>query len=424
MTKAYLPVTSFRRYKWLLVFSVVAVIALWYWFAQKDSGSTQNEQAEWIQVQPQKLEQQLGLVGRIQAARQETVSAPFDGVIHEVLIHEGESVKAGQILVRLDPGQVEIQLRQAQAELLKTQREAYRLRTWNSSTEVSRARRAEQAAHVMLETTKANLRDTRALFERGIVARMEVDTLTQQVRAQQQDLLTSQEERRTVEARGTGEELKIAEMELLNAQSRYQTLIAQNENRDVKAPFDGVVVRPEVADTGKTVVAQPGLQVSQGTPLMTVIGLDRLDVATQVEESDLHLIREGLPVQVTGDGFAGQVLNGHVSAIALQSNSADSQGTAAQYNVVVSVDTPQTTISQKVRLGMSARVVIILYSNEHGIAVPPQALYTKDGSSTWVMYRAMPDSTISKIKVEPGRAVAQGIEIQGIQSGYVKISNN
>lgn len=405
----------------VLMLILLAVLTFWYFRISGKETSSPAEQYEWVQVQPQKIEQQLGLVGRIQAARQETLSAPFEGTIINMAVHEGETVRAGQELVRLDPGQAEIQLRQARAELLKARREVQQFRTWSSSPEVSRARRAEQAAHATLETTQANLRDTRALFERGIVARMEVDALIQQVQTQQQDLLTAREERRVIEARGEGEESRIAEMELMNAQVRYQALRTQSEKQILKAPFTGLVVRSVTTDGGKTAIPLPGEMVSQGAPLMTIIGLDRIQVLTQVDEADLHLLREGMQVQVTGDGFTGLELAGRIMSIAVQSNAPDSPGVTANYDVVVSIDTPRAASVHPVRLGMSARVVITLYSNEQGIIVPPEALQTDAEGDIWVIYRATPHARSSRIRVEPGRAVSEGIEINGIQSGYIQI---
>lgn len=423
MTKFRLSAASiFHRPQILVVLMLIllAVLTFWYFRISGKETSSPAEQYEWVQVQPQKIEQQLGLVGRIQAARQETLSAPFEGTITDMAVHEGETVRAGQELVRLDPGQAEIQLRQAQAELLKARREVQQFRTWSSSPEVSRARRAEQAAHATLETTQANLRDTRALFERGIVARMEVDALIQQVQTQQQDLLTAREERRVIEARGEGEESRIAEMELMNAQVRYQALRTQSEKQILKAPFTGLVVRSVTTDGGKTAIPLPGEMVSQGAPLMTIIGLDRIQVLAQVDEADLHLLREGMQVQVTGDGFTGQELAGRIMSIAVQSNAPDSPGVTANYDVVVSIDTPRAASVYPVRLGMSARVVITLYSNEQGIIVPPEALQTDDEGDVWVIYRATPHARSSRIRVEPGRAVSEGIEINEIQSGYIQ----
>ncbi|EEK2702882.1 HlyD family efflux transporter periplasmic adaptor subunit [Salmonella enterica subsp. enterica serovar Newport] len=405
----------------VLILTVLAFLTFWYFRISEKKAPSPSEQYEWRKVQPQKIEQQLGLVGRIRAARQATLSAPFEGTITDMAVQEGETVREGQELVRLDPGQAEIQLRQAQAELLKARQEVKQFRTWSSSPEVSRARRAEQSARAALETTQANLRDTRALFERGIVARMEVDVLIQQAQIQQQDLLTAREERRVIEARGEGEESRIAEMEFMNAQVRYQALKMQSEKQVLKAPFTGLVVRSSTADGGKTEIPRPGERVSQGAALMTIIGLDRIQVLAQVEEADLHLLREGMPVQVSGDGFTGLELAGRIMSIAAQSNAPYAPGVTANYDVVVSIDTPRTASVQTVRLGMSARVVVTLYSNEQRIIVPPEALQTNSGGEVWVIYRATPHARASRIRVEPGRAVSEGIEINGVQAGYIQI---
>ncbi|MFJ5431837.1 HlyD family secretion protein [Pectobacterium actinidiae] len=420
MTRHHFLSRLHRRY--LIVLPLIAALGV---LILAQAGHTDERgnasQGQWLPVQPQLLENQLGLVGRIQAATQATLAAPFEGIIREVLVREGQRVEQGQTLLILDPGQIEIQLRQAQADVLKTQREVQSLRLWEQSTEVSRARRAVSSAQSAFSNTQANLRDTQALFERGIVARMEVDTLKQQIRSQEQDVIAAQEELRTVLARGNGEDRKIAEMELTNAQVRYQTLVAQVERQAVKAPFSGFVVRPATPDNGKPVVIQPGLLVSQGAPLFDVIAQDRFQVATRVEETDLHQLKEGMLVNVSGDGFAGQILTGKVASIDMQANAADISGSGAYYDVVVSLDTPLSDLRQNIRLGMSARLAIIIYRNEQGIAVPAQAVQTDEKGRTYVVYRPTADAPSTKINVSLGKSVAQGIEINGVGTGEVLI---
>ncbi|QKH36733.1 HlyD family efflux transporter periplasmic adaptor subunit [Achromobacter pestifer] len=408
-----------RRPLLLMLLSLAGGMLLWRpW--KTDAAETEPATSEWVAVEPRLLEQRLGLVGRIQPSRQETLGAPFEGVIREVLAREGQSVDAGQVLIRLDPGKIDIQLRQAQAELLKAQREANQLRNWDSSSDVFRARRAVQTARTTLENTETNLRDTRMLFARGIVARMEVDTMAQLVRTQQQDLLAAQEELHIVETRGQGVDREIVEMELVNAQARHQALLAQRDRQAVTAPFAGFVARPSVPDGGKALSVQPGVLVSQGTPLLSVTGREHIQVLSRVEEMDLHRLRVGMPVQIAGDGFAGQVLGGHIESIAVQGNAMDVQGAAAYYDVVASVDASLTDLSKHVRLGMSARLTVILYRNEQGIAVPPDALRIDADGASYVLYRATLDALPSKIVVKPGQAIAQGVEVQGLDVGYVQ----
>ncbi|MCU1798216.1 HlyD family efflux transporter periplasmic adaptor subunit [Pectobacterium polaris] len=410
-----------RRRHLIVLLLIVALGMLTWLLAGRTNEQESAPQGQWLPVQPQLLENQLGLVGRIQAARQTTLAAPFEGIIREVLVREGQRIEQGQTLLILDPGQIEIQLRQAQAEVLKTQREVQSLRQWEQSAEVSRARRAVSSARSTFSNTQANLRDTQALFERGIVARMEVDTLKQQIRSQEQDLIAAQEELRTVLARGNGEDRTIAEMELTNAQVRYQTLATQVERQTVKAPFSGFVVRPATPDNGKPVVIQPGLLVSQGAPLFGVIAQDRFQVATRVEETDLHQLQEGMVVNVTGDGFAGQTLTGKVASIDMQADAAEMSGSGAYYDVVVSLDTPLADLRQNIRLGMSARLAIIVYRNEQGIAVPAQAVHTDENGHAYVIYRPAADTPSKKINVTLGKTVAQGVEVSGLEAGEVKI---
>lgn len=413
--------SQLRRRHLIVLLPIVALGMLTWLLVGRANEQESAPQGQWLPVQPQLLENQLGLVGRIQAAKQTTLAAPFEGIIREVLVREGQRVEQGQTLLILDPGQIEIQLRQAEAEVLKTQREVQSLRQWEQSAEVSRARRAVSSARSAFSNTQANLRDTQALFERGIVARMEVDTLKQQIHAQEQDLIAAQEELRTVLARGNGEDRKIAEMELTNAQVRYQTLATQVERQTVKAPFSGFVVRPATPDNGKPVVIQPGLLVSQGAPLFGVIAQDRFQVATRVEETDLHQLQEGMVVNVTGDGFAGQTLTGKVVSIDMQADAAEMSGSGAYYDAVVSLDTPLADLRQNIRLGMSARLAIIVYRNEHGIAVPAQAVQTDENGRAYVVYRPTADKPSKKINVALGKTVAQGVEISGLEAGEVQI---
>ncbi|MCA6927328.1 HlyD family efflux transporter periplasmic adaptor subunit [Pectobacterium carotovorum] len=413
--------SQLRRRHLIVLLLIVALGMLTWLLAGRANEQESAPQGQWLPVQPQLLENQLGLVGRIQAAKQTTLAAPFEGIIREVLVREGQRVEQGQTLLILDPEQIEIQLRQAQAEVLKTQREVQSLRQWEQSAEVSRARRAVSSARSTFSNTQANLRDTQALFERGIVARMEVDTLKQQIRSQEQDLSAAQEELRTVLARGNGEDRKIAEMELTNAQVRYQMLATQVERQTVKAPFSGFVVRPATPDNSKPVVIQPGLLVSQGAPLFGVIAQDRFQVATRVEETDLHQLQEGMVVNVTGDGFAGQTLTGKVASIDMQADAAEMLGSGAYYDVVVSLDTPLADLRQNIRLGMSARLAIIVYRNEHGIAVPAQAVQTDENGHAYVVYRPTADTPSKKINVTLGKTVAQGVEISGLEAGEVQV---
>lgn len=398
----------------------LVVIALRWYPAQSDVAAQASIQPGWVPIEPRLLENRLGLIGRIQAVNQVTLAAPFDGLIAEVGVHEGQRVETGQTLLTLDPAQLQVQLRQAQAELLKAQREAQRFQRWSASPEVTRAKRAVTNAKQVLANSENNLRDTQTLFERGIVARMEVETLAQQVRNQQQDLSVSTEELATTLSYGQGEERKIAEMELANAQARHHALETLYARREVTAPLSGYIVRPAIQGSSKPVTVQPGLAVTQGTPLIGVIGQDHFQALTRVEESDLHLLREGMPVHITGDGFASE-LSGRILSIGIQGEATDLQGAGAHYEVKVSIDTPIANLAQPLRPGMSARLAVVLYRDEQGLAVPPSALRSDEHGVIYVLYRSTLGALPERIVVVPGTAVTEGVVVQGLAAGLVEV---
>ncbi len=407
--------------RWLMTLAIALVIGAAIAYVFLSSSTDTSSPQRWVHVEPQLLENRLGLVGRIQAATSLTIAAPFDGVIAEVMVTEGQRVKREQPLLSLDTTQLDIQLRQALTELLKAQKTVQDLVGWENSPDVARVRRTLTNAQLSLSDTERKLIDTRALFERGIVPRMEVDTLEQQVRVQQLDLAAAKAELSTALDKGTGENRQIADMELANAQSRYQALQAQQAQRELISPFDGIVIRPQVPESDKGLFIQKGTRVTQGTPLLGIINLEQIQAVARIEEADLHQVYEEMPVEITGDGFAGLSLRGQIKTIGVQGNSKEMQGAGVTYDLLVAIDPLTPEQRQRIRLNMSAKLAIVTYRNERGLAVPAEALHTGSDGRTFVNYRREVNAQTQQIIVTPGHAVPQGVEVSGLEAGYVEV---
>ncbi|OWO80208.1 RND transporter [Photorhabdus luminescens] len=409
-----------RKTLWFTAFIIALIAGAITYLSFPYSTETSSSQ-RWVHVEPQLQENRLGLVGRIQAATSLTIATPFDGVIAEVIVTEGQRVKRGQPLLSLDTTQLDIQLRQALTELLKAQKTVQDLVGWENSQDVARVRRTLTNAQLSLSDTERKLIDTRALFERGIVPRMEVDTLEQQVKVQQLDLAAAKMELSIALDKGIGENRQIADMELANAQSRYQALQAQQAQRELISPFDGIVIRPQVPESDKGLFIQKGTRVTQGTPLLGVINLEQIQAVARIEETDLHQVYEGMPVEITGDGFAGLSLRGQIKTIGVQGNSKEMQGAGVTYDLLVAIDPLTPEQRQRIRLNMSAKLAIVTYRNERGLAVPAEALRTGPDGRTFVNYRRELNAQIQQIMVTPGHAVPQGVEVSGLEAGYVEV---
>lgn len=389
--------------------------------AYRANEPVQAPEPQWLRVEPKPMILRLGLVGHLEPASLVTFTAPFDGTVQEKIVEEGQRVERGQILLRLDTVQLEIQLREALASLLKAKRAVYDLAHWAQGQEVARARRAMANVQMNLRDTERKLAETSALLARGIVPRMEVDALEQQANAQRLDLAAAEAEFGLILRKGGDENRQIAEMERSNATAKYDALRVLQAQRELVAPFAGIVLRvPGVAsDRSPTEPVQHGARVSRGQPLFGLASLEKFKVVAKVEEVDINQVQEGQPVEITGDGFDSIALSGKIASVGSQVAPSESPGSGATYEVVVAMPTLTAEQQKHLKLGMSAKLSIVIYQNENAIIVPPEAIQ-KNGNQMIVEYRETKDKESQRIMVKTGRVTGDGLEIFGLKPGYIR----
>lgn len=406
---------------WSLVICTCVIGACLYFSKTPDESHQTAEQ--WYPIAPGSLTNTLGLIGHVEAVEQKTLSAPFDGVLEKINVQAGDSVKAGDMLFTMGTLELDIQIRNALSELLKTKREVVRLKNWDQDPEVHRLRRQVSIATAVLNNSRKNLKETTELYDRGIVARNEVDNLRLQIQTQDQDLKNAREDLATLESRADKDSLQIAEIAFLNAQALYESLRNMALNYQVRAPFDGVIVPAKFFGGDKRVIVESGQHISQGNPVFSITGLKNFKVLAHVQESDISLLKEGMPVTVSGEGFGNVSRQGKITRIAFQNSSDQNSGGLVEYEITVSLSPEQIKKINSIKLGMSATLEVLVYSNPHGIAVPPQAIMRDNDGNAYVLYRNAPHSSPVKRPITTGKSVSAGIEVFGLESGEVLLKN-
>lgn len=224
--------------------------------------------------------------------------------------------------------------------------------------------------------------------------------------------------------RGRGEYRQIAEMELANAEVKHSALSRQLASGDILAPFSGIVVQaPGIsAEEAAKGPVQTGSRVSQGQPLFGLASIEGLRVIARVAELDVNQLKEGQPVDVTGDGFDGQHLQGKVMVVGGQALGGSVPGGSSQFEVVVSIPELDEAQMRQVRLGMSAKLSILTYHNPDALVVPSAAM--RRAGDKWLLdYRSAPEHPVSVVEVEAGRSMPDGLEVFGLEPGYVRVAN-
>jgi HlyD family secretion protein len=248
-----------------------------------------------------------------------TVSSKFAGRVERLLAREGDSVKAGQVLMALEDTQTRARVDQAMKAV-----EAFGARAAAIETELQVLRKevplqidtAEaQVAHCRSVIAKTGAQEEQARRDAQRFRELASSGVAEQRRREQMDLswtmarndLTSSRtdliraEKQLAQARLGWDRIRARESELLavraqEAQARAAQKEAESTLSDLtlNAPSDGVVLTRFV-DVGEVVTA--------GAPLLDVVDLDRLYLKVYVAEILIGRLRLGLPAQIHSDAF-------------------------------------------------------------------------------------------------------------------------
>jgi HlyD family secretion protein len=239
--------------------------------------------------------------GYVEAEKVE-VGSRVGGRVSDVLVDEGDSVDAGQLIVRFETDEITAELSEAKHRVERLNTVLDKLKSGPRKQEIEVARQLLAAA----EEAKKN---AEATYKRGLQAG--VPTLTQQEISDMETAFKTASA--TAEARrfelelleeGTrAEDLVIAKHELDEAQDRVTRLQAQLDEGEVRAPCQAVV---------EAIDMQPGDLVPGGSPLATLVRRDELWVRCFVPATLVTFVHVGDKVQVQVDSRPDETFEGEV----------------------------------------------------------------------------------------------------------------
>ncbi|MGK2897540.1 MAG: HlyD family efflux transporter periplasmic adaptor subunit [Burkholderiaceae bacterium] len=228
------------------------------------------------------------------------------GTVVAINADDTDHVKAGQLLVRLDPADAQVALDQAEAQLAQTVREVRTLYANNSTLRAQIALREADLARTRSDEARAqdDVARRKPLVATGAVGKEEFNhslsalaAATSSVVAAQSGVLAAREQLSSNQTLTDG----IAPEQHPNVQraaARVREAYLALHRAELLAPVDGFVAKRSV---------QLGQRVQAGAPLMSVIALDEVWVEANFKESQLKNLRIDQPVTLEADVYGKKV---------------------------------------------------------------------------------------------------------------------
>jgi membrane fusion protein (multidrug efflux system) len=241
-----------------------------------------------------------------------TLVAPrVAGQISEVLVTDNQSVKAGELLVRIDDRDFQAALMSAQADV-----EAASATVANYDAEIARQPSLVEQANATLKSDDASIGFARAnaaryrnLSDAGAGTTQEQQhassTLAEQLAQQAHDraALAATEQTRNV----LQTQREKAAGALARAEAAYEQAKLNLSYTEIHAPVDGKVGRRS---------ARVGAFVTTGAPVLAIVPLSDAYVVANFQENQITNMRPGEAVRIKVDSFPGEVMRGHVDSLA------------------------------------------------------------------------------------------------------------
>jgi HlyD family secretion protein len=301
--------------------------------------------------------------------------------ITEILVVEGQQVRKGQLLARLESVQPEADVAAQRASISSTEAESTAaeasVTAYDESIKTLQA--SLERARAELEKAKINYDRTERLFQEKLIARQDFDQRKLEVTAL--EAAVREAETRLPQARAQRAQLAAS----LSASQKRVTLGQANLRRaqdvllrtQAVSPIDGMVTNLPVR-VGETVV--PGIQNSPSSLIMTIADMSLITAEVKVDETDIVNVKLDQETDITIDAIPGKTFKGKVIEIGntailrstglAASQSAISSQEAKDFKVVVALTDPPPEI----RPGLSCTAKVITATRQKVLTIPIQAL--------------------------------------------------
>jgi membrane fusion protein, multidrug efflux system len=239
------------------------------------------------------------------------ISPKISGYVSDIPVNDNESVKAGQVIARIDPRDYQTALDHARANVAAAQAAIDTL-----TQQISQQKLAIDQAQQIVTSDQAALAYAQQNFDRYTQLAQDGYGPVQRAQQASADIREKQADLARDTAGVSVAEKQVSVYQAQLAQARA-ALVQQQANEHqaelnlsyttITAPFDGTI---GVRNT------QVGQYVQPGTQLMAVVPLQSVYITANYMETQLTHVRAGQPVTINIDTFDGTVVHGHVESVA------------------------------------------------------------------------------------------------------------
>lgn len=379
-----------------------------------------------VPVETQSVTLRIAASGKVVPVQSVNISPKNPGVLGELYVEQGDRVKQGQVIARMDVGEIQAQIlqyqaniaqaqaqldearagsrpqeiAQAKARLAQVEAQLASARAGNRTQEIGQAQAQVESAQAQVNLTQARVERYRELTRQGATSQDQLDQYISENSRAKASLQEAQKRLSLLQSGTRSEEIDAREAAVTEA--RAALVLLQNGSRPeeiaqrqasvkaaqaqlkaaqvrladtvIRAPFDGIVTQ-KYANVGSFVTPTTSASSSASATSSSIVAVARgLEVLAQVPEADIGRIKPGQQVEIVADAYPDQIFKGNVRLIAPEA--VVEQGVTS-FQVRVALDTGL----DKLRSGLNVDLTFIGDRVNNALVLPTVAIVTEKGQT-------------------------------------------
>ncbi len=386
--------TALRPRFWVFVVGVLLVVLLAAFMSSR-RGETSIRTDK---VSVQDLVNSISTNGKVEPIENFEAHSPAPTTVKRVLVHEGESVKAGQLLMQLDDADARAQaakalaqMRAAEADINSTESGGTREEVLTNQSQLAKSQTERDAA-------ERNLHALEKLQQTGAASPAEVQEARNRLARADSDLKLLQQKQTQRYSPPEVEKVRASASEARAAYEAAQVLL---KNSNIRAPFDGMVYSIPIRESEFA---------RQGELLLQLANLKDIQVRAFVDEPEIGRLAVGQPVSISWDALPGRGWNGKIVQVPF---TVTTLGTRNVGQVVCRVENSDNRLLPNTNV----TVLVTLARNNNVLTIAREAVHA-DSDSRYVY--VVEDGHLRRQNVETSISSLTRTEItRGLQAGQV-----
>jgi HlyD family secretion protein len=298
--------------------------------------------------------------GKIEPLQNFEAHAPVATTVRKLYVHEGDSVKRGQLLLQLEDSDIRAQAARAVAQLKSAQADLTAVRTGGTHEEVLTNQAALVKARTERDAADRNLSAMQNLQQRGAASPAEVQEADNRLkRAQAEVSLLEQKQK----GRYSRPEVSKAQAQAAEGKATFDAAQTLLHGANVRAERDGVVYFLPVRE---------GQYVNPGDLLIQVADLSTVQLRAFVDEPEIARLAKGQKVAVNWDALPGRTWEGTLTRVP---TTVTVRGTRTVGELTCEVANPDLKLLPNVNVS----VVVSTARHENALTIPREAIRDEAG---------------------------------------------